>query len=61
MPIGSAMLTGVTIGLFAGLKEAAAVMVQEVETFTPRPGMHEQYMRIYDRYKNVYHAVRPLM
>ena len=58
---GSAMLTGVTIGLFAGLKEAAAVMVQEVETFTPRPGMHEQYMRIYDRYKNVYHAVRPLM
>ena len=59
--VGSAMLTGVTIGLFAGLKEAAAVMVQEVETFTPRPGMHEQYMRIYDRYKNVYHAVRPLM
>ena len=59
--VGSAMLTGVAVGLFAGLEEAAAIMVQEMETYTPRPDMHERYMKIYARYRNVYNAVRPLM
>ena len=59
--VGSAMLTGVAIGLFDHLEHAAEVMVQEMETYNPRAAQHEQYMRIYERYKNVYHAVRPLM
>ncbi|MER2235660.1 MAG: FGGY-family carbohydrate kinase [Candidatus Limivicinus sp.] len=59
--VGSAMLTGVATGLFSSLDEAAKAMVQETETYDPRPEMHEKYMRIYQRYQEVYRAVRPLM
>jgi xylulokinase len=59
--VGSAMLTGIAAGLFTDLNDAAAHMVQEMETYYPRAEMHEKYMRIYERYKNVYNAVRPLM
>ena len=59
--VGSAMLTGIAVGLFSGLKDAAAHMVREAETFWPRADMHEKYMEIYARYKKVYEAVRPLM
>ncbi len=59
--VGCAMLTGVAAGVFRDLKEAAAVMVQQRETCCPDPRRHEQYMEIYERYKKVYHAVRPLM
>lgn len=59
--VGSAMLTGVTIGLFSSLEEAARVMVQQAETYLPRPAQHEAYMRIYQRYRKLYRAVRPLM
>lgn len=59
--VGCAMLTGVAIGLFRDLTDAAAHMVKEAETYCPRPELHEQYMEIYERYKGVYGAVRPLM
>ena len=59
--VGSAMLTGIAVGLFADLYEAAAHMVQETETYYPRQEMHEKYMKIYERYKAVYQAVRQLM
>ena len=59
--VGSAMLTGIAVGLFKDLADAAAHMVQEMETYYPRAGMHEKYMTIYERYKAVYAAVRPLM
>ena len=59
--VGSAMLTGVAIGQFSSLEEAARVMVQEAETYLPRPAQHEAYMRIYRRYRKLYDAVRPLM
>ena len=59
--VGSAMLTGVAVGVFRDLAEAAAVMVQRRETYLPDPKRHEQYMRIYERYRKVYQAVRPLM
>ncbi|MBR0368381.1 MAG: carbohydrate kinase [Clostridia bacterium] len=59
--VGSAMLTGVAIGAFADLKDAADHMVEEIHTYHPRAEMHEKYMRIYARYEKVYHAVRPLM
>ena len=36
-------------------------MVEEAETYTPRPEMHAKYMQIYDRYEKVYSAVRPLL
>ena len=59
--VGSAMLTGVAVGVFRDFAEAAAVMVRQRETYLPDPKRHEQYMRIYERYRKVYQAVRPLM
>ena len=59
--VGSAMLTGIAAGLFKDLDDAASRMVEETETYVPREEMHEQYMKIFERYKAVYEAVRPLM
>ena len=59
--VGSAMLTGIATGLFRDLDDAAAHMVEETETYAPRADMHEAYMEIYDRYRRVYDAVRPLV
>ncbi len=59
--VGSAMLTGIAIGLFSDLEDAAAHMVEEKEVYEPRPEMHEKYMQIYERYRQVYQAVRPLV
>ena len=59
--VGSAMLTGTAVGLFSGLEDAAARMVREAETYEPRREMHEKYMHIYERYRDMYRAVRPLV
>ena len=59
--VGSAMLTGIAVGLFTDLDNATAHMVQEMETYYPRREMHEKYMKIYERYQALYKAVRPLM
>lgn len=59
--VGCAMLTGVAIGVFQDLEDATVHMVEETETFVPRANMHEKYIQIYERYKKVYQAVRPLM
>ena len=59
--VGSAMLTGIAIGLFADLEDAAAHMVEKAETFLPRADMHAAYEQIYERYAKLYQAVRPLM
>ncbi len=59
--VGSAMLTGVAVGVFQDLQDAAGHMVEEIHTYAPRPEMHEKYMKIYERYENVYRAVRPLV
>ena len=59
--VGCAMLTGIAVGQFRDLNDAASHMVQERETCYPREEMHEKYMVIYKRYKAVYNAVRPLM
>ncbi len=59
--VGCAMITGVAIGRFKDITEAAAIMVEETKTYMPRPGVHEKYMKIFERYEKVYGAVRPLM
>ena len=59
--VGSAMLTGVAIGVFRDLKEAAEHMVEKTVTYMPRQDMHEQYMQVYERYCRIYEAVRPLV
>lgn len=57
---GSAMLTGIAIGCFRNLKEAADIMVHEMAVYTPSEEMHEKYMNIYSRYRKLYSAVRGL-
>lgn len=59
--VGSAMLTGVAIGMFRDLKEAARLMVEETVTYEPRQEIHEKYLEVYERYRRLYDAVRPLM
>lgn len=59
--VGSAMLTGIAIGLFSDLKDAADKMVEETVTYYPDPAIHEKYMEIFSRYEKVYDAVRPLV
>ncbi|MBO7406683.1 MAG: carbohydrate kinase, partial [Clostridia bacterium] len=58
--VGAAMLTGIAVGQFPDLSAAAASMVRERETYCPRPEMHAKYMDVYERYKKLYEAVRPL-
>lgn len=59
--VGSAMLTGVAIGHFKSLQDAASLMVEETVTYEPREKQHGMYMEIYERYKKLYEAVRPLV
>lgn len=59
--VGSAMLTGIAVGCFEDLKDAAAHMVREKAVYEPNKKMHEKYMQIYKKYRKMYQAVRPLM
>ena len=59
--VGSAMLTGIAIGCFKDLDDAAKYMVQKKKIYVPNLEMHEKYMSVYQRYKKLYDAVRPLV
>lgn len=59
--VGSAMLTGIAVGLFKDLNDASGVMVHPVKTYYPRENMHGEYMKHYEKYSKLYEAVRPLM
>ena len=59
--VGCAMLTGISVGVFKDLKDAAGHMVEENVTYRPREDQHARYMEIYERYKKLYEAVRPLV
>lgn len=59
--VGSAMLTGVAIGMFENLEEATSYMVEKTVTYEPRQEMHEKYLKVYNRYEKLYDAVRPLV
>lgn len=59
--VGCAMLTGIAIGIFKDLEDAAAHMVEETVTYLPRQEMHEKYKKEFARYEKLYHALRPIM
>lgn len=59
--VGSAMLTGIALGIFDNLEQAAKIMVEEITTYEPRAYYHEEYMKIYEKYSKVYDAVRSLV
>ena len=59
--VGSAMLTGVAVGCFKDLDEAAAHMVEKTKVYLPDAERHEKYMTVYRRYRKVYDRVRGLL
>ena len=59
--IGCAMLAGKAAGAFASLQEAAEIFVKPGRTFEPRQRIHEQYSRNYERYRNLYQAVKMVL
>ena len=59
--VGSAMLTGIVAGCFKDLEDAASYMVEKKQVYYPNREMHENYMKIYERYRRLYQAVRPLV
>lgn len=58
---GSAMLTGIAIGCYKDLEDAAEHMIEFREAYEPNEEMHEKYMEVFKRYEKVYDAVRPLV
>lgn len=59
--VGSAMLTGIAVGCFADLEDAAEHMIETRQVYEPRPEMHRKYQEMYQKYRELYHAVRPLV
>lgn len=59
--VGSAMLTGIAVGCYNGLEDAAGHMVEKKKIYEPDPQMHKKYKKIYQRYRQLYDAVRPLV
>ena len=59
--VGSAMLTGIAIGCFENLGQAADIMVHEAAVYSPDEEKHRRYMDIYKRYRKLYEAVRGLV
>lgn len=59
--VGSAMLTGVAVGCFEDLEDAAKHMVEKRQVYYPRSEMHEKYQEVYKKYRKLYKAVRPLI
>ena len=59
--VGSAMLTGIALGVFKDLKAASDAMVEQTVTYEPRAEYHEKYMEVYKKYAKLYSSVRELM
>jgi xylulokinase len=59
--IAGIMLTGVAIGAYSSLQRAADVLVKEKKAFEPRPDSQKAYDELYEKYKRLYPAVRPLV
>lgn len=59
--VGSAMLTGIALGVFKDLEDASKAMVEQTAIYEPRAEYHERYMEVYKKFAKVYSAVRELM
>ncbi|MCR5748550.1 MAG: carbohydrate kinase [Lachnospiraceae bacterium] len=59
--VGSAMMTGIAIGLFKDTGEAADCMVEKTVTYEPRSAYHGKYLEMYEKYEKLYNAIRGFM
>ena len=58
--LGSAMLAGIAVGVFANAKDAVAHCVKESVTVTPNFANTEAYARIFEDYKRIHDALAPI-
>ena len=49
--LGSAMLAGVAVGVFADAKTAARICVKTRDTTYPNMDNHEKYLKLFKKYK----------
>ncbi len=59
--LGAALVAATHSGYFNSLKEAAASMVRLREIIEPQPSTKAIYKDLYERYRKLYPALRPLM
>ncbi len=58
--LGAAMLAGIALGIFKDAADAVKRCIKEVYSVTPDREMHEEYMKIFKKYKKVQAALAPL-
>jgi len=59
--VGCAMMTGIALGIFKDLEDAAAHMIEVKKIYEPRDEYHEKYLQMFSKYERMYDAVRPLV
>ena len=58
---GYAMMTGIALGIFKDLDDAASHMIEIKKTYEPRKEYHEKFVEAFERYEKLYRCVRPIM
>jgi len=58
--LGSAMLAGIAMGVFADASDAVAKCVKEADMVYPNPENTEKYRKVFDRYKKIHDALAPI-
>ncbi len=59
--VGSAMLTGIALGIFKNLADAAGHMVEQTHIYEPREDYHKKFMEVFAKYEKLFDAVRGLV
>lgn len=59
--LGCIMLAGLACGIYHSLEEAERIFVKENQIFYPNLQKHEEYQRLYKKYKKLYHAVKSVL
>ncbi len=58
--LGSAMLAGVSVGIFKDAKSAAALCIKSKDIIYPNEGNTRAYRKIFEKYKRIHDALAPL-
>lgn len=58
--LGSAMLAGIAVGVFADASDAVAKCVKQVDITYPNPENTEQYRKVFAAYKKIHDALAPI-
>lgn len=58
---GCAIMGGICAGVFQNMEAASRMLMHEKDTYYPREQQHLAYMKYYEKYKQLYPAVRPLV